>query len=109
MSKTNFRWVIIGLAFLITIINYVDRSAIAFAMPILSKLFHLNAEDIGLTLGAFNIGYALMVFVGGLLVDNWGSRKIWFLAALVWSVSIFSTAFAMGFTYLFIVRLVLGL
>lgn len=109
MSKTNFRWVIIGLAFLITIINYVDRSAIAFAMPILSKLFHLNPEDIGLTLGAFNIGYALMVFVGGLLVDNWGSRKIWFLAALVWSVSIFSTAFAMGFTYLFIVRLVLGL
>jgi hypothetical protein len=39
MSKTNFRWVIIGLAFLITIINYVDRSAIAFAMPISSKLF----------------------------------------------------------------------
>ncbi|WP_448589355.1 MFS transporter [Thermodesulfobium sp.] len=109
MSKTNFRWVIMGLVFFITVINYVDRSAIAFAMPILSKLFHLNPEDIGLTLGAFNIGYALMVFVGGLLVDNWGARKVWFWGALIWSASIFSTAFATGFAFLFVVRLLLGL
>lgn len=108
MKATKFRWVIISLVFLITMINYVDRSAIAFAMPLLSKQFHLNSEDIGLTLGAFNIGYALLVFFGGLMVDKWGSRRIWAFAALLWSLSIFSTAFATGLSMLFIVRLTLG-
>jgi MFS transporter, ACS family, aldohexuronate transporter len=87
----------------------VDRSAISFAMPILSRLFHLDNNEIGLTLGAFNIGYALMVFAGGVMVDRWGSRKVWLYAALVWSLSIFSTAFAGGLAMLFTVRLVLGL
>ena len=108
-KATRYRWVVIGLAFAITIINYVDRSAIAFAMPILSRAFHLDDKQIGLTLGAFNIGYAVMVFVGGLLVDRWGSRAVWLWAALVWSLSIFATAFAAGLATLFSVRLVLGL
>jgi len=108
MKATKFRWMIISLVFLITVINYIDRSAIAFAMPLLSKQFHLNSEDIGLTLGAFNIGYALLVFFGGLMVDKWGSRRIWAFAALLWSLSIFSTAFATGMTMLFIVRMTLG-
>lgn len=109
MKATKYRWVIIALVFFITVVNYVDRSAIAFAMPILSKRFQLDEEDIGLTLGAFNIGYALMVFIGGLLVDRLGSRRIWLVAALVWSLSIVSTAAATGFAMLFVVRLLLGL
>lgn len=106
---TRFRWVIIGLVFFITVFNYIDRSAIAFAMPLLAKRFNLNSADIGLTLGAFNIGYAIMVFVGGLLVDKFGSRRTWLVAALIWSLSIVSTAAATGFLLLFYVRLMLGI
>ncbi|MGD1031812.1 MAG: MFS transporter [Opitutaceae bacterium] len=109
MNRTKYRWLIIGVALLISVVNYVDRSAIAFAMPILSGLFHLDSSRIGLTLGAFNIGYAVMVFVGGLMVDRWGARWIWFYTALVWSISIFATAFAGGFATLFALRLLLGL
>ncbi|MDA8442995.1 MAG: MFS transporter [Peptococcaceae bacterium] len=108
MKNSKYRWTIIALVFIITVINYVDRSAIAFAMPILSKQFHLNSEDVGLTLGAFNIGYAVLVFFGGLMVDRWGSRRIWLVAALVWSLSIISTAAATGFVMLFLVRMMLG-
>jgi MFS family permease len=109
MKRTKYRWLIIGVAFLISVVNYVDRSAIAFAMPILSELFHLDNSRIGLTLGAFNIGYAAMVFFGGLMVDRWGARWVWFYTALVWSTSIFATAFAAGFADLFALRLLLGL
>ena len=108
MKSTKYRWLIIGLVFFITVVNYIDRSAIAFAMPLLSKRFSLDAEAMGLTLGAFNIGYALLVFVGGLLVDHFGSRRIWVMAAVVWSLSIISTAAATGFVMLFTVRLLLG-
>lgn len=109
MKASKFRWLVIGMVFIITVINYVDRSAIAFAMPILSKQFNLSVEDIGLTLGAFNIGYAVLVIFGGLMVDRWGSRKLWPLIVLIWSLSIFSSAFATGFAMLFTVRLLLGL
>jgi ACS family hexuronate transporter-like MFS transporter len=109
MKATKFRWVIIALVFFITVVNYIDRSAIAFAMPILGKRFHLDEEDIGLTLGAFNIGYALMVFIGGLLVDRLGSRRVWLVAALIWSLSIASTAAVTGLVMLFVVRLMLGI
>jgi MFS family permease len=71
-------------------------------MPILSRLFHLDNNQIRLTIGAFNIGYAVMV-------DRWGARKVWFYAALIRSLSIFSTAFAGGLVMLFTVRLMLGL
>lgn len=108
MKESKFRWLIIGLVFIITVINYVDRSAIAFAMPLLSKQFHMNSEDVGLTLGAFNIGYAILVFFGGLMVDKWGARRVWVFAALVWSLSIFATAFATGLATLFTVRMMLG-
>ena len=74
-----------------------------------SRLFHLDNTQIGLTLGAFNIGYAVMVFAGGLMVDRWGSRTVWLYAALVWSLSIFAAAFAVGLATLFTVRLLLGL
>jgi len=109
MKPTRYRWLVVGMVFLISVINYVDRSAIAFAMPILSKLFHLDSSRIGLTLGAFNIGYAVMVFFGGLMADRWGSRWVMLYAALVWSLSIFATAFAAGFAALFTMRLLLGL
>jgi MFS family permease len=108
MKRTRYRWLVIGMVFLITAINYMDRSAIAFAMPILSGRFHLDSSRIGLTLGAFNIGYAAMVFFGGLMVDRWGSRWVWLYAVLVWSMSIFATAFATGFAALFTLRLLLG-
>jgi hypothetical protein len=36
MKWKKYRWLITGVAFLISAVNYVDRSAIAFAMPILS-------------------------------------------------------------------------
>ncbi|MGH7997523.1 MAG: MFS transporter [Opitutaceae bacterium] len=106
---TRFRWAVIALAFAITLVNYVDRSAIAFAMPILSRTFRLGGEQIGLTLAAFNVGYAVMVFAGGLMVDRWGARAVWLWAALVWSASIFATAFAASLADLFALRLVLGL
>lgn len=108
MRATRYRWVVIAMVFAITIINYIDRSAIAFAMPLLSERFHLDSNAVGLTLGAFNIGYAVMVFVGGLMVDRWGSRMVLMYAALLWSFSIFATAFAAGLAGLFTLRLLLG-
>ena len=45
---TNIRWWIIGMAFLGTSINYVDRANLGVAAPFIGKDLHLNSFQIGL-------------------------------------------------------------
>jgi len=91
---TRFRGAIVALLFLITIFNYVDRSAISYAVPIIEREFGLAA--VGLILGAFGIGYFVMSLVSGFAVDRFRSRRVLLIAALVWSAAISGTGLAIG-------------
>ena len=108
MRASRFRWVVIGLLFLITIINYIDRSAISYAVGDLSKAFGLDQDSIGLILGAFGIGYLVTTFLGGIWSDRYGAHKTLFFASLLWSLAIGATGLATGFAVLFAARVMLG-
>lgn len=108
MKPTKFRWIIIGLLFLITVINYIDRSAIAYAMTDISKFLHLNDAQIGSILGAFGLGYMILTFFGGIFVDRFGARIVLLLSTLLWSVSIGLTGFAVSFGIIYFMRILLG-
>ncbi len=54
------RWSIVGLLFTASLINYLDRAAISFALPLISRDFHLTSESKGLLLSCFFWSYALM-------------------------------------------------
>ncbi|MCY0884730.1 MAG: MFS transporter, partial [Firmicutes bacterium] len=105
----GYRWTVVGLMFVITVINYIDRSAIAYAIGPLQRLLHLDPAQVGLVLGAFGAGYTVTTFFGGIWVDRQGPRRVWSLSALVWSLSVAGTALAAGFAWLWGVRALLGL
>ena len=52
MDLTNVsnqrRWTIVGLLFAASLINYLDRATISFALPLISKDLHLTPETKGL-------------------------------------------------------------
>lgn len=106
--KQSFRWVIMGLAFLATIINYLDRSALAYAITPIEETFGLTNADFGMMAAAFGIGYLVMTVGGGILVDRYGARKIWSIFAIFWSLACAGIGFAAGFASLFFMRLLLG-
>jgi ACS family hexuronate transporter-like MFS transporter len=108
-KTSHYRWVITGLIFFITIVNYLDRSAISYAIGPLKREFGLTDQDFGFIGSAFGIGYAVMTIGGGLLVDAFGSRKIWSLAAILWSTVTALLGTANGFVTLFAFRTLLGL
>lgn len=108
-EKTSFRWVVIALAFLITIINYLDRSAISYAIGPLKKEFGFNDADFGFIASAFGIGYMVMTVGGGILVDKYGARKMWALAAILWSAMTALMGLASSFWMLFTFRTLLGI
>ncbi|MBI2790403.1 MAG: MFS transporter [Gammaproteobacteria bacterium] len=105
---TSYRWVIIILAFLATIINYLDRTALSYAITPLQQTYHLTNTDFGIIASAFGIGYLIMTVIGGVLVDKFGARKIWTFFAILWSIACASIGLATGFAWLFIFRMLLG-
>lgn len=106
---SRFRWLIIALIFFITVVNYVDRNAISFAIGDMGRELGFAAGDKGLVLGAFGIGYAVTVFLGGIWADHYGAHRTLAAACLLWSLAIGMTGLAAGFGMLFAARVGLGL
>jgi len=109
IRPTFYRWIIIAFAFLITLVNYLDRSAIAYAIEPIKHEFGFNDAGIGMIAGAFGIGYMVMTLGGGILVDKYGSRGVWSIAAILWSACTACMGMASNFGIFFAVRTMLGL
>lgn len=105
----RFRWVVVLLLFAVTVINYIDRSAIAFAANEIQAAFGINATQLGFILGAFGIGYIVSTLFGGMAVDRFGSKIALAACLFIWSLAIGWTGAASGFVMLYAARTVLGL
>ncbi len=108
-GMTNYRWVVVALSFVIIIINYMDRTAISYAVQPIEKEFGLNNTTFGFISSAFSIGYAVMTLGGGIMVDLWGARKSWTWAAVTWSACTALLAACTGYGHLFALRVALGI
>jgi sugar phosphate permease len=104
----HYRWVVTGLIFFITLVNFVDRSAISFVIGPLKEEFHFNDTQFGMILSAFGLGYVLLTALGGWMVDRYGSRLIWPIAAVGWSICVGLLGFAGGFWSFILLRFLLG-
>lgn len=101
MTPTRFRWFIVFLLFAITVVNYIDRAAISYAIPLIQRDLHFSTAESGAILGAFGLGYDITTLLGGFAVDRWGARLVLTAAAVLWSLSIGVTALATGVTMLY--------
>jgi MFS family permease len=70
-----------------TALNYVDRSTLAVANPLIRKDLGLSISDMGLLLSAFLWAYAAFQLPAGALVDRFGPRRMPGLGVFVWSLA----------------------
>jgi len=103
------RWVLMGLLFVASFINYLDRATISVALPLLSVDFHLSPNSKGMLLSSFFVSYALMQVPIGWCADRWNLR--WLYAGLfaVWSIACGFTGFAGSLMVLILLRILLGI
>ncbi len=106
--RSKYRWSIVVLIAVITLINYLDRSAIGYATSPISAALHFNDAQWGIIDSAFSVGYLVLAFFGGALVDRYGPKRTWSIAAAVWSLVTIATAVAGSFAEFFVVRVLLG-
>ena len=88
MRTKNFRWVVIGLVAVATVINYIDRNALAVMWPDISGELGMDKNDYALILTFFMVGYAIGQSLFGKVFDMIGTRLGFTLAIVVWSLSI---------------------
>lgn len=109
MKVKGLRWWIIGLIFVATVINYIDRTAFALLWPQMGKDLGMDNSDYALMLNIFLITYAASKFLSGRLYDQIGTRIGFIVSIVVWSAAAGLHAIARGVISLSIVRGLLGL
>ena len=102
------RWQLVFLLFVAGIINYLDRSALSVAAPLVMKDLALTPADLGLVFSSFFVGYAAFNFIGGWASDKLGGKRVFTLAMGVWSTFCALTAAATGFFSLLVIRVFFG-
>jgi ACS family glucarate transporter-like MFS transporter len=104
-SKTNVRYLILLLLFLVTTMNYVDRATLSMAAPAMRKDLGLDAVAMGLAFSAFGWSYTALQIPGGWMLDRYGARLVYGVGLLFWSLFTFlqgTVSFFTGVTALWL-------
>jgi MFS transporter, ACS family, hexuronate transporter len=105
---SRLRWIPVWMLFGGGLINYMDRSALSIAAPLIMRDLRLDTAQLGFIFSSFFAGYALFNFLGGYASDVFGPKRVFTVSMTVWSVFCGLTAAAVGFTSLFVVRVIFG-
>jgi MFS transporter, ACS family, D-galactonate transporter len=89
-------------------LNYIDRSNLSIAAPLLKTELHLSATQLGMLLSAFFWIYACLQVPAGWLVDRFEVKWVFAIGFLIWSSATAVTGILHGFVAFLIVRTVLG-
>src|SRR3954462_7816407 len=106
---TSYRWWIVGLLFVITTVNYMDRNLLGVLKPTIQGDLHFSESEYGDIVFAFSMAYAAGYAGMGAFTDRVGIRVGLAVAAIVWSVASAAhglVASVAGFT---LARIMLGI
>jgi ACS family hexuronate transporter-like MFS transporter len=109
LKLKHLRWLVVSLVALATVINYIDRSALAIMWPGIAEDLGLDKSDYANIITVFMISYAIGQSLFGKIFDSIGTRLGFLLSIVVWSVSIALHAVAASVTSFAIFRAMLGL
>lgn len=104
----GLRWWMFSFFILVMIINYMDRSSLSIAMPLISKELHISPVTIGIILSSFSWTYCLMQLPGGWFVDKLKPRKVVTTSLVGWGIAEALTGIASGVASLVGMRMLLG-
>ncbi len=102
------RWLMLGFAFVATVINYLDRQTLSVLAPVMLERFRISATTYSHIIFAFMLAYTVMNGVSGPLLDRLGSKVGYALTIAWWSAAEILHAFSGGAISLGVFRFLLG-
>jgi ACS family hexuronate transporter-like MFS transporter len=107
--STNRRWLICGLLFAITTINYMDRNILGVLKPTIQGDLHFSETDFGNIIFFFTFAYAFGYAGMGWLTDRIGIRWGLAIAATLWCIASAAHGMVASVGGFMLARIALGL
>ena len=108
MKISGLRWLMIGLVFLATVINYIDRQTVSVLKTSISTDLGLSNADYAAIQNSFLLFYGISQMVSGRLYDVIGTRLGFVFSIVVWSLAALAHATARTATAFGVFRAALG-
>ena len=84
---THTRYTILAMILFLATVAYADRAILSIAGPGLVKQFGLSTVQLGYVLSAFSWAYVIGQIPGGLLLDRLGTKTLYGVTLVMWSVA----------------------
>src|SRR5215475_10469863 len=107
--KSRIKWLMLGFAFLATVINYLDRQTLSVMAPVILDELHISARGYSHIVFAFMLAYTLANGLSGRLLDRLGGRIGYGLTITVWSCAAILQSLSTGAFSLGVFRFLLGI
>lgn len=80
------RYGVVWLLFLATTVNYADRATLSITGSSLARDLGLDPVTMGYVFSAFGWAYVIGQIPGGWLLDRFGSKRVYVMSVLLWSL-----------------------
>lgn len=104
----HFRWYMILLVCAITIINYLDRTALGVAAPTILETTGITKEQYSWIVSAFQFAYTLGQPIMGFFIDTIGLRAGFAICAVIWGLATMGHALTGTWQGLAVMRAIMG-
>jgi len=94
--------------FLLYIINYLDRTSVAYAAIGMARDLGFNDHVLGMGIGIFFVSYVALQIPGALMVERWSARGMISATMIVWGLLTALTALVHTPVQLYLARFLLG-
>ncbi len=105
----GLRWYIIGLIFIATCINYIDRSSIGLLFTRFGAEIHVSREAYGWVGAMLLLAYTVSQSVSGRIYDRYGARVGFTLSIVIWCIAAMGHSLITGFASFAAASFFLGL
>jgi ACS family glucarate transporter-like MFS transporter len=114
-KPTHVRYLIVAMLFIASCFSYGDRAALSVAGAVMQKALALDSAKMGLLFSGFGWAYVFGQLPAGGLLDRYGSKRVYGISIVCWSICAFLIGFAgyltaaWAFSAIFGLRLLSGL
>ncbi|EBS7635416.1 MFS transporter [Salmonella enterica] len=104
----HYRWHIIVLICFITVINYLDRTALGVAAPTIMQNMGITKEQYSWVVSAFQLAYTIGQPIMGFFIDLIGLKFSFFICIIIWGLATMGHALAGSWQGLAFMRGLMG-
>ena len=108
-SKTYYPWIVVGILWVVSLLNYLDRLLIASMRDPIKESIPMTDAQFGLLTTIFLFVYGTLSPLGGYMADRYSRKLVIVISLLVWSAVTLWTGYVNSFGEMLTARAIMGI